>query len=82
MQFAWQKKKNNIETQPSNGSQLVKFIYNMLWLLPIVLGFAGTIAYSTAFIAFTAVTVVRFCANLFVNNRLPVAHFDNFPFRA
>jgi hypothetical protein len=56
--------------------------YNAAWLIPILLPFIETIDYSTGFIAFTVITVVRLGANLYLNNVLKPEQAESFPFRA
>jgi len=56
--------------------------YNLVWWVPIVLPFTKTIDYRTGFLAFTAITVLRLCANLYRNNVLELEQAERFPFRA
>ena len=85
MRFAWLRKKSanyvpakRMFTHPLN---LVMMVYNVVWWIPIVLPFTGTIDYRTGFIAFFAITVIRLIANLIRNNILKEKQAETFPFR-
>jgi hypothetical protein len=57
-------------------------VYNAVWLIAILLPFIGAISYRTGFIVFTAVTVFRLSANLYLNNILTAEQAGKFPFRS
>ncbi len=61
---------------------LIRLVYNAAWIAPIVLVLTGTITFSAGFITFTAVTALRFAANLYLNNALNWQQAELFPFRA
>lgn len=86
MRFAWLRKKsaNDVAVKQSFTNRLIFVAYNVVWFLPIVLSFIGTIDYRTGFIAFAVITVVRASANLYTNNvlKLTPEQFKSFPFRA
>jgi len=56
--------------------------YNVVWWIPIVLPFVGTIDYRTGFIAFFIVTLIRLVANLLRNNVLKPEQAESFPLRS
>ena len=64
-------------------NRLIFAAYNLVWFVPIVLSFIGTIDYSTGFMAFTVITVVRLSTNLLLNNvlKLTPEQFESFPYR-
>ena len=66
-------------THPLN---LIMLAYNIVWWLPIILAFTGTIDYNTGFMTFFAVTVIRLVANLVRNNVLKPEQGESFPLRA
>ena len=88
MRFAWQRENSanyvssKLEfTDPLN--RIVFLAFNAVFWLPILLTFFGTIDYGTGFILFTVIILVRFFANLIINNILELTpeQFENFPFR-
>lgn len=82
MRFAWLRKNSTAERAINEGCiNLMRLGYNALWLAPILLSFNGIIDYSTGFLAFTLVIILRFSANLYVNNVLGLEQAESFPFR-
>ena len=86
MRFAWLKKSSakqaagkKVFTHPFN---LIMMVYNIIWWIPIVLTFTGTLDYNTGFIVFFIVTVIRLVANLIRNNILKGEQAESFPLRA
>ena len=84
MRFAWLRENSDdqVSAKPSLANRLVFIAYNLIWWLPIVLGFLKVIDYRTAFIAFFAITIIRAIANLIRNNILTLEQAEIFPFRA
>lgn len=84
MRFAWQKKQaNHVETVNVAGTtHLFRLVYNLTWLLPIVLTYTGEIDYPTGFATFAGICFIRFLANLYANNVLTAQQFDTFLLRA
>lgn len=84
MRFVWQKKQagNNETTSVGGMTHLFRLVYNMAWLLPIVLTYTGEFDYTTGFATFATVCLVRFLANLYANNYLNATQFDSFLLRA
>lgn len=84
MRFVWEKKRsgNTHKVQPGCATQLFRLVYNVAWLLPIVLTFNGTLDYNTGFALFAAVCIVRLIANLYANNVLNADQYGHFLFRA
>jgi hypothetical protein len=84
MRFAWLRENSDdqVPAKPSLANRLVFIAYNLIWWLPIVLGFFKVIDYHTAFIAFFAITIIRAIANLIRNNILTLEQAESFPFRA
>ena len=81
MRFAWLHKHSTTD-QPESPNALIRLAYNAIWWIPIVLPLVGIIDYGTGFIAFTAITLLRFSANLYLNNALTLEQAERFPFRA
>ena len=88
MRFAWQRENsaNNVSvnqgfTNPLN--RMVFWIYNGVFWIVILLTFIKIIHYSTGFIAFTVIIIVRLGVNLYTNNVLELTpeQFENFPYR-
>ena len=84
MRFAWLRENSDdhASAQPSLANRIVFIAYNLIWWLPILLGFLKVIDYHTAFIAFFAITIIRAIANLIRNNILTLEQAEIFPFRA
>ena len=84
MRFAWlwEQTEDHVPAIPGPLNRLVFITYNLIWWVPIVLGFTKVIEYHTAFIAFFAVTVVRAIANLIRSNLLTPEQAEICPFRA
>jgi hypothetical protein len=86
MRFAWQRKNSADPVSVKQGltqpNTYLRRAYNWpLWLV-ILLTFIKTIDYSTGFIAFTVIILVRLGANLYLNNVLKPEQVETFPFRA
>jgi hypothetical protein len=84
MRFVWQKKQSvtYVATKPGCFIPLIRMVYNSLWWIPIVLIYFEKMDYSTGFIVFASVTVIRLSANLYRNNVLNLEQSERFPFRA
>ena len=84
MRFAWLRKNSDepAPAQPGAVNRLVFITYNLVWWLPIVLGFTRVLDYTVAFITFFAITVLRAIANLVRNNLLTLEQAELCPFRA
>jgi hypothetical protein len=84
MRFAWLREKSgdDVPVEQSLTNRLIVIAYNVIWWVPIVLGFAKVIDYQTGFVAFLAITIIRAIANLFRNNVLKGAQAEQFPLRA
>jgi hypothetical protein len=84
MRFAWlcEKSGDSLPAQPSATNRLVLIVYNLIWWVPIVLGFAKVIDYRSGFVAFLVITIVRAVANLMRNNVLSPEQGARFPLRA
>jgi hypothetical protein len=84
MRFAWLRENsdNYVSVKQGCAFSLIKIAYNAVFFVPIVLTFMKTIEYGPAFIAFTAVIVVRLSANLFLNNVLDPEQAERYPFQA
>jgi hypothetical protein len=65
-------------THPLN---LIFVAYNVIYWIPIILPFTGTIDYRTGFIAFFIVVIIRAVANLYRNNVLTLEQAEIYPFR-
>jgi hypothetical protein len=83
MRFAWLRKNSagHVSGKQATSNQLIRMAYNVAWWIPILLTFIGTIDYSTGFVAFAIITLVRLVANLYLNNVLEAQQAESFPFR-
>jgi hypothetical protein len=84
MRFAWLREKsgNTAPAQPSAINRLTVIVYNLIWWVPIVLGFFKVIDYLTAFVTFLIITIFRAIANVVRNNVLPPEQAETFPLRS
>ena len=84
MRFAWlrENSEQDAPAQPGLLNRLVLLTYNLVWWLPILLGFTKVIDYRLAFITFFAITVVRAIANLIRNHFLSLEQAETFPLRS
>jgi hypothetical protein len=84
MRFAWLREKTDDDApvKPSLANRLTFIAYNVIWWLPILLGFTKIIEYHTAFTAFLVITIIRAIANVIRNNLLTLEQAEVFPFRA
>jgi hypothetical protein len=84
MRFAWLREKSG-DSAPVKSSainQLILIVYNLIWWVPIVLGFFKVIDYRAAFVAFLIITICRAMANVVRNNILPPEQDERFLLRA
>ena len=84
MRFAWLREKSGdpAPAQPSAINRLIVIVYNLIWWVPIVLGFFKVIDYRTAFITFLIITIFRAMANVVRNNLLTPEQAETFPLRS
>lgn len=84
MRFAWLREKSGdpAPAQPSAINRLIVIVYNLIWWVPIVLGFFKVIDYRTAFITFLIITIFRAIANVVRNNVLTPEQAETFPLRS
>jgi hypothetical protein len=84
MRFAWLRENSggDAPAQPGPLNRLVLVVYNLIWWLPILLGFTKVIDYRVAFITFFAITAIRAIANLVRNHFLSLEQAEAFPFRS
>ena len=84
MRFAWLREKSGdpVPAQPSAINRLIVITYNLVWWVPIVLGFAKVTDYQAAFVAFLIISILRAIANVVRNNVLPPEQGERFPLRA
>ena len=84
MRFAWLRKisANNVSVKPGFTNRLIYVAYNVVYWVPILLPLLGIIDYSTGFVAFIVIILVRLGANLYLNNVLKPEQAESFPFRA
>jgi hypothetical protein len=84
MRFAWLRE-NSEDTEPAQAglfSRAIFVIYNLVWWLPMVLGFTKVIEYRTGLIMLLVITIVRAIANVIRTNFLTLEQAEVFPFRA
>ncbi len=84
MRFAWLRENSGepAPAQPGAVNRLIFVTYNLIWWVPIVLGFVKVIDYRAAFIAFLIITIFRAIANVVRNNLLRPEQGETFPLRA
>ncbi len=84
MRFAWLREKSGepAPAQPGAANRLVLVTYNLIWWVPIVLGFVKVIDYQAAFITFLTITIFRAIANAVRNNLLTPEQAETFPLRS
>ena len=84
MRFAWlrEKSEDSVPAQPSAIYRLIFIAYNVIWWVPIVLGFTKVIDYWTSFVAFLIITILRAIANVVRNNVLTPEQAETFPLRS
>ena len=84
MRFAWLREKSGdpAPAQPSATNRLIMIAYNLIWWVPIVLGFFKVIDYRTAFITFLIITIFRAIVNVVRNNVLTPEQAETFPLRS
>ncbi len=84
MRFAWLREKSGepAPAQPGTVNRLILVTYNLIWWVPIVLGFVKVIDYQTAFITFLVITLFRAIANVVRNNLLTPEQAETFPLRS
>lgn len=84
MRFAWEREHSadQVSVKPGLANRLIFIAYNVIWWLPILLGFTKVIDYRTAFIAFFVITIIRAIANVIRNNLLTLEQAEIFPLRA
>ena len=84
MRFAWLREKaakEGGEEETARNRQIL-IAYNAIWWVPILLPFINVIDYSTGFIAFAIITIIRAGANLYRNNVLSPEEGEFFPLRS
>ena len=86
MRFAWLRQNTPdyvpVKQRFIDPASFARFAYNAaFWVF--LLPFFTPMDYSTGFIAFTAVTLVRFASNAYTNNALDLTpgQYDAYPFR-
>jgi hypothetical protein len=84
MRFAWLREKScdPAPVQPGGTNRLIVIVYNLVWWVPIVLGFTKVIDYRTGFITFAAITIFRAMVNVVRNNVLTPEQAETFPLRS
>jgi len=73
---------NGTAVQSGCVNPLIRFVFNLVWWIPIVLAFTGHIDYATGFVTFGLITAMRLVANLYRNNVLSPKEAIYFPLRA
>ena len=84
MRFAWLREKSGdpAPPQPGAANRLILILYNLIWWVPIVLGFIKVIDYRTGFVAFSIITIFRAIANMVRINVLTLEQAETFPLRS
>ena len=83
MRFAWLQEKSEdfVPAQPGATNRLILIAYNLIWWVPLVLGFFKVVDYRTGFVAFLIITIFRAIANVVRNNALTPEQAVAFPLR-
>ncbi len=83
MRFAWLRQQMTDSTPPSESllSKGLLVAYNLVFWVPLVLGFAGFISHQAGFIGFFVIILFRAATNLYRNNVLPWDKAELFPLR-
>ena len=86
MRFAWLRENStdyvSIQQEFTHPLALIRKAYNAaFWIF--LLPFFSTMEYSTGFMAFSVIILVRLALNLYTNNLLGLTpeQYDSFPFR-
>ena len=84
LRFAWLREQSGAPAPapPSAINRLIVIVYNLVWWVPIVLGFLNVIDYRAAFITFLIITIFRAIANVVRNNVLTPEQAETFPLRS
>jgi hypothetical protein len=84
MRFAWLREDSDepAPAQPGPLNRLIFVLYNLVWWLPILLGFTRVLDYRVTFVTFFAITMVRAIANLVRINFLTLEQAELCPFRS
>jgi hypothetical protein len=84
MRFAClrERRADTVSVEQSLTNRIVFVIYNAVWWLPMALRILGAVDYSTAFLMFLILTLIRAVANLYRNNVLTLQQAESFPLRA
>jgi len=86
MRFAWLRKNSanyvSVKQGRTHPLTLIRMAYNAVFWIFLLPFLTTTIDYSTGFIAFTVVIIVRLVLNLYTNHVLKQPEqFESFPFR-
>jgi hypothetical protein len=87
MRFAWLRKNSanyvSVKQGFTHPLALIRKAYNAVFWIFLLPFLTTTIDYSTGFMAFTVVIIVRLVLNLYTNNALKLTpeQFESFPFR-
>ena len=87
MRFAWLRKRSaeyvSVKQGFTHPLSLVRLVYNAAFWVFLLPFFFTAIDYSTGFIAFAAIILLRFSANLYTNNFLNLTpqQYERYPFR-
>ena len=84
MRFAWLRESSGSPDSlgASGINQIIFVAYNLIWWVPIVLGFFKVLDYRMASIIFLSITIFRAIANVIRNNFLSPARAEAFPLRS
>jgi hypothetical protein len=84
MRFAWLRENSGepAPAQPSAINRLIFIAYNVVWWVPILLGFTKVIDYLTGFVVFLIITIFRAIANMVRINVLTLEQAETFPLRS
>ena len=86
MRFAWLRQHssdpNPIKQMFYHPSVLLRFLYNLIfWVC--LLPYFTSMSYSTGFLLFGIIILIRLAANLYANHRFTLPEeFEQFPFRS
>ncbi len=87
MRFAWLRENSETDAAVQQGCAhplaLIRTAYNIAFWVFLIPFLFSKIDYSTGFIAFTIITLIRLILNLYTNNFLDLTpeQFERYPFR-
>ena len=84
MRFAWLRSKDGFDEPPtmSSSGRASRFVYNLVWWIPVVLVPFGILSYWAGALGFLIVSAIRGAVNAYRVNVLPLEAAQRFPLRS